>query len=95
MRRFLEHRRPTFQHHLLQCGMRILGVVFVLLCIMMCDVRRKFASPNPHVELGLAANVVLSGKVCPLKLAQQLCVAGVGIGEDNIAYDCLNARLPQ
>ena len=28
MCRFLEHRRRTFQQHLLQCGMLVLGVVF-------------------------------------------------------------------
>ena len=42
--------------------------LFVLSCIRSWDLR---------VELALAANLVLSGRVVPCKLAQQLIVAGV------------------
>ena len=38
---------------------------------------KQFASSNLHVELALAANVVLSGRVVPLELAQQLFMSGV------------------
>ena len=39
--------------------------LLVLSCILICDFQKKFTSPSPRIELALAANVVLSGRVVP------------------------------